>query len=135
LLDKFTLDTRENIQLSLMSPNFIWTDESSYKFQTALQSPDITNRLSNLRNQNSINSQSEIDTISDELTSIMFTAASASLKRKKFIKRSGKAQNRKKNGMMQNCGEKKKNLIECGKFYSKYPKDPLIKGQFYKLRK
>ena len=81
--------------MSIMSPNFIWTDKSSYKFQTALQSPDITERLSNLKNQNSINSQSEIDSISNELTSIMFTAASVSLKRKKFIKRSSKPQNKK----------------------------------------
>jgi hypothetical protein len=102
--------------------------------QTALQSPDITKRLSNLNNQNSINSQSEINTIANELTSIMLTAASASLKRKKFIKPSGKPRNKKWYDA-ELWEKKKKSLTEYGKVYSKYPKDPLIKGHFYKLRK
>ena len=72
--------------LSPISPNFVWTEDSASKFQASLSSPEIKMRLSNLQNLLIDNSQPAIDAACNELSNILVSAASTSLKRKRYNK-------------------------------------------------
>ena len=70
----------ENVQLSNMSQNFIWSDGSEQLFQNALLSDDIQKRLVNLSNRK-LTDTDNIISASADFTSILTSAAHASLKR------------------------------------------------------
>ena len=66
----------DDVELYDKSLNYIWSDESAVKFQSAL-SPDIQTKIENCIN----GSQYSVDSASMELSNIMLNAAEKCLKR------------------------------------------------------
>jgi hypothetical protein len=75
-----------------ISPNFIWSEESSEKFRFALCSTEIQSKLK-IFNSNTIEgTEISVDGAAAELSEILFSAAKSSLNRCKVLKRFPKKQ-------------------------------------------
>ena len=79
------------------SSNYIWSDESAVKFQSALLSPDIQTK--NFNNFFIDGSLYTVDSASMELSNIMLNAAEKCLKRNPCKS----SKNKTKNGLMKTC--------------------------------
>jgi len=62
-------------------PNYIWSDESPAKFETAMRSDEIKQRLEKLSNCNLDGSAASINGAATEITDILISAAEKSLKK------------------------------------------------------
>lgn len=96
----------------------------------ALGSADIQTQLHNLNNKTTHNSQISVDDTCQELSNIIHLAACKSLKRQKINRKKHKKHKKWFNKDLKNM---RMHLLNYGKIYSKYPKDPLVKNHFYKL--
>ena len=124
-------NTSRNSFTHPMSPNFIWDDDSANHFAMALSSTDIQNQLQEFNKKNIQDSQISIDEASAELTNIIYSVASRSLKRRKVNNKNFNQTHKKWFNL--DLKKMRTNLIDYGKVYSRYPKDPFIKNHFYKL--
>ncbi|CAG2210987.1 unnamed protein product [Mytilus edulis] len=116
---KYCLKTDcDSVKTHKMSPGFIWSDDSQALFQDALFTAEIQQRLDKFLKLEPIDSQNAIDSASLELTDIIITAANISLKRRKA-----------------QTGKGVKHQKCYGKIYSRFPRDPAVKGHFYKLQR
>ncbi|CAG2218274.1 unnamed protein product [Mytilus edulis] len=130
---KYCLKTDcDSVNTHKMSPGFIWSDDSPALFQDALFTAEIQQRLEKFLKLEPINSQNAIDSASLELTDIIKTAANISLKRRKA--QTGKGVKHQK-WFDCNLAYLRKNLFSYGKIYSRFPRDPAVKGHFYKLQR
>jgi hypothetical protein len=77
-------------------------------------------------------SQSSVDTACSDLTNIILSAAKISLRQKKPIPNS---KHRNKKWFDADLVKMRKNLINNAKHFAKQPKDPFVRGRFFKLRK
>ena len=87
-----------DVELYDKSSNYIWSDESAVKFQSALLSPDIQTKYFN--NFFIDGSLYTVDSASMELSNIMLNAAEKCLKRNPCKSSKNK---REKNGLMKTC--------------------------------
>lgn len=110
-------------------PNYIWSDESPAKFEIAMRSDEIKQRLEKLSNCNIDGSTDSINGAAAELTNILISAADKSLKRPKI----GKKEKATLKWYNKDLSLLRKNLMKYGKVYFKYPKDPQIKIHYNKL--
>ena len=121
-----------DVELYDKSPNYIWSDESAVKFQSALLSPEIQAKIENFNKCFIDGSQYSVDSASMELSNIMLNAAEKCLKRNPYKSSKNK---RKKNWFDEDLQKCRNRLINYGTIYSKYPHDPLVRGHYYKLNK
>ena len=75
--------------------------------------------------------ENEINNAATELANIIISAANKSLKRRNFTK--NKKKNKNKKYFDTDLQILRKNLTNYGKYFSKYPCDPRIRGHYYKL--
>ena len=75
--------------------------------------------------------ENEINNAATELANIIISAANKSLKRRNFTK--NKKKNKNKKYFDTDLQMLRKNLTNYGKYFSKYPCDPRIRGHYYKL--
>ncbi|CAG2256743.1 unnamed protein product [Mytilus edulis] len=130
---KYCLKTDcDSVKTHKMSPGFIWSDDSPALFQDALFTAEIQQRLDKFLKLEPIDSQNAIDSASLELTDIIITAANISLKRRKA--QTGRGLNT-KSGLTVILHICEKNLFSYGKIYSRFPRDPAVKGHYYKLQR
>ena len=115
-------------------PNFIWSDDSSEKFQDAMCSSDIKTKLTKYISKTSGDTQDVVDDSAAELTDIILSAANVSLKLKKIP---NKTRSKPKNEKWfdKDLHKSRSNLIDYGKIYSKFPKEPAVKNHYYKLKR
>ena len=113
-----------------ISPHCIWSDDSATEFQCALSSDQIHNCISKFNNIQIQQNQTYVDDAAAELSNIFISAATMSLKRR-FKKITDKPKNKK--WFDANLHKERGNLLNYGKIYSKFPKDPVVKHHFYKL--
>lgn len=91
---EWTMSARYNIQkddivsIHHMEPNFICSDDSSYKFQLAMCSSDIQNKLLEFKNNCIEVTQVSVDEATIELTDLILSVAHSSLKKPKVTKTS-----------------------------------------------
>ena len=118
------------VKSSHVPSRYIWSEESSARFAAALNSEDIQKRLQNLTKGENLHSYESIDNASAELSNIIIHTADKSLKKCKITRKT------KKKGQKwfdSDLISMRRNLLNYGKIYSKYPKDPSVKNHFYKL--
>ena len=111
-------------------PNYIWKQDSSEKFQTALNSIPIQHKIEIF--QKKINDRAldkDINTTVCEFNDIILEAANLSLKKPNT--RLKKRKN--KRWFDTDLKKLRENVISQGRLYSKFPKDPYVKGHYYKL--
>ncbi|CAG2214636.1 unnamed protein product [Mytilus edulis] len=114
ILAKYQITETQSNNLHAAPVNFRWTEDSPLKFQQALLSPDNQQKISSFLINDSDCSSEDINKKAQDLCDIFLSAAKISLVTpKKRIKR---------------VPDPRKN----GKIYSRYPKDPVIKGRYYK---
>jgi hypothetical protein len=75
--------------------------------------------------------ENEINNAATELANIIISAANKSLKRRNFTK--NKKKNKSKKYFDTDLQILRKNLTNYGKYFSKYPCDPRIRGHYYTL--
>ena len=121
----------ENCNTIETSPGYTWSDESSFLFQEALSSPELKQRLDNFIRMGCRSNENEINNAATELANIIISAANKSLKRRNFTK--NKKKNKSKKYFDTDLQILRKNLTNYGKYFSKYPCDPRIRGHYYKL--
>ena len=113
-----------------MSPNFIWSDDSVIKFQHALSPDNNQNYISEFNNIQMKHDQSSVDDAAKKLSNIFISAANMSLKRR-FIKQNKKHKTKK--WFDADLYQVRYNLMNYGKIYSRFPKDPTVKNHYDKL--
>ena len=112
--------------------NYKWASESTLKFQSALNTPEIQTKINQFSNRcNDTCSVIDIADIVNDFENIVISAAEISLKRPKA--RSKKNKNKNKKWFDQDLQKLRSNLIAQGKLFSKYPKNPWVRGHYYKL--
>ena len=121
----------ENCNTIEMSPGYKWSDESSFLFQEASSSPELKQRLDNFIQMGCRSNENEINNAATELANIIISAANKSLKRRNFTK--NKKKNKNKKYFDTDLQILRINLTNYGKYFSKYPCDPRIRGHYYKL--
>lgn len=119
-----------------MSCNYIWSDDSSEKFQTVLSSTDIQDLIHKFENDVINNSHNDINDAAVRFSDILIMAADKSL-RKPNRSHKTRAKNKHEHNNWFDIDLKKMryNLINYGKIYSKFPKDPFVRNHFYKLNR
>lgn len=124
---KCNIVTNTSIEaLNRISPNFIWTEESSFLFQSKLLSPDIQKQLTQFNDIPLQGTRNSIDNAASELSDIIMAAAKSSLK----IYSTGKNKKRVKNGLIKICIEKGLVFSNMGKYTKNYQKIQLLKISF-----
>ncbi|CAG2224281.1 unnamed protein product [Mytilus edulis] len=106
-----------------------WTEDSPLKFQQALLSPDNQQKISSFLINDSDCSSEDINKKAQDLCDIFLSAAKISLVTPKKNKKGSRPQ---KKWFDSDLFKMRKNVISLGKIYSRYPKDPVIKGRYYK---
>jgi hypothetical protein len=120
----------ENVIIKSMPRRYMWTEDSATLFQEALTSESVQPKINQILTKNELNTFESINNASTDLANIFIQAADLSLKKKKNSNK-----NNTKNEKWFNLDLKKmrNNLINYGKVYTQYPKDPYVKNHFYKL--
>lgn len=111
---------------------YIWTDESPFLFQNALESPDVKEKIDNFLKTDKYDTQKSVNDAAVELSDILLLAAEKSLKTRK-PKKKGKQKHKKY--FDSELYSMRKNLTDYGQIYTRYPNDPKVRGHYYKLLK
>ena len=127
----FKSDNTKDTCLHPVSPNYIWSDESPALFQTALNSINIQEKLQNLISCKNLDSQELIDNAAAELSNVIIKAADKSLRKSK--NKPIKTNKKMYKWFDVDLKNMRRSLINYGKIYSKFPKDPTVKNHYYKL--
>lgn len=130
-----TVTKIDNIGTHPISPNFIWSDESSHKFQQAMCSSDIQTKLSEFNSRKIDGTGDSVGGAAAELSQIILSAANTALKRRRIPNHTT---SKKKNEKWfdKDLGKMRSNLINYViNVYSKFPKDNSVKNHFYKLQR
>ncbi len=111
-----------------LTSQFSWKVDSKVKFVQTLKNPFFQSRLDKCKTQsyNNVN-----DSILD-LNNIIIDAAKLSLKKKKLKQDQARKD---KMGFDGECKHLKKELLHLGNLVKKFPKDPIIYGDFICLKK
>jgi hypothetical protein len=136
ILAKFNFNNSKNTCTDLRSApsKFIWTNESHLKFQEALLSTEIQHKIDSFIENDCGNSEIDINQKAEDLNDFFLSAAKFSLKRSTCKKNKRGSKTRKK-WFDSDLFKMRQNLISYGKIFSKYPKDPIIRGSYYKKYK
>jgi hypothetical protein len=103
------------------------SDDSATEFQFDLSSNQIQICISKFNNTQIQQNQTSVDDAAAELSNIFISAATKSLKRR-FKKITDKPKTK---WFDANLHKVRGNLLNYGKIYSKFPKDPVVKNHFY----
>ncbi|VDI75921.1 Hypothetical predicted protein [Mytilus galloprovincialis] len=130
ILAKYQITETQSNNLHAAPVNFRWTEDSPLKFQQqALLSPDNQQKISSFLINDSDCSSEDINKKAQDLCDIFLSAAKISLVTPKKNKKGSRPQ---KKWFDSDLFKMRKNVISLGKIYSRYPKDPVIKGRYYK---
>lgn len=122
------INTEDLIELT---PNFVWSDESVHLYQSAFSTSEIQNKLCYFNDSQISESQESIDDAATELSDIIISAASNSLKRLNLSK---KKKNKDKKWFDKDLHFCRSNLLKYGKTYSRSPNDPAIRNHYYRYK-
>lgn len=113
-----------------MSINFKWKQDSSEKFQCALNLNEVQLKINQFQeNSKHVSSASEINKVVSEFNDILITAANLSLSKPSSI---GKRRKNKK-WFDTDLRKLRDKVISQDKLYGRFPKNLIIKGHYYKL--
>lgn len=135
----FKCNINEKLEISNLLPmpeKYIWDENSSSRFQEAMNSNSVKTLINNFVNKDY--DESAINNAAEDLNEIFTTAANLSLKKKGF--RKSKNQITKPKKMHFKWQDKdisllKKELLQKYELMQKYNKDPFIRGSFFKCLK
>jgi hypothetical protein len=125
----------KSCKTSYLEPRFIWSEDSAFRFQEALLSYDIQQKVICFENEHIDNCQISLDNASSTLNNILTKAASMSLTQRKKNKKTNKNKSTNKKWFDADLRYLKTRLVDYGKVLSRYPMDAQVRGHFYKLRK
>ena len=108
----------------LKTMNYKWHPDSNLKFKNALDTPIVENMMDTFVATNHVDSHQ----CCKALNNIIFKAASLSLKVK--LKKPSSKIRKDKLGFDKDCHSLKNEVLNLGKLVKKYPKDPVIYGNF-----
>lgn len=114
-----------------MPERYIWSEDSVGLFQDALSSAPLKSEIYNFLNITDINTERAVNDAAASLANIFTHAADISLR--KSIKKKGKRNIKHKKWYNTELRYMRQHLVNYGKIYSKFPKDPQVKNHFYKL--
>lgn len=113
-----------------MSINFKWKQDSSEKFQCALNLKEVQLKINQFQeNSKHVSSASEINKVVSEFNDILITAANLSLSKPSSI---GKRRKNKK-WFDTDLRKLRDKVISQDRLYGRFPKNLIIKGYYYKL--
>lgn len=113
-----------------MSINFKWKQDSSEKFQCALNLNEVQLKINQFQeNSKHVSSASEINKVVSEFNDILITAANLSLSKPSSI---GKRRKNKK-WFDTDLRKLRDKVISQDRLYGRFPKNLIIKGYYYKL--
>lgn len=113
-----------------MSINFKWKQDSSEKFQCALNLNEVQLKINQFQeNSKHVSSASEINKVVSEFNDILITAANLSLSKPSSI---GKRRKNKK-WFDTDLRKLRDKVISQDRLYGRFPKNLIIKGHYYKL--
>jgi hypothetical protein len=105
------------------------SDDSATEFQFDLSSDQIQICISKFNSIQIQQNQISVDDAAAELSNIFISAATMSLKRR--FKKITDKQKQNKKWFDANLHKVRGNLLNYGKIYSKFQKDPVVKNHFY----
>ena len=111
--------------------NYIWTEDSDLRFREALNSPNIQTKINNFLKTSAMCTHDTVPDVISEFENIILSAAELSLKKPNFKNKNKKNKHRK--WFDADLGKLRAQVFAHGKLYGKFPKDPIIKGHYYKL--
>ena len=113
-----------------ISINFKWKQDSSEKFQCALNLNEVQLKINQFQeNSKHVSSASEINKVVSEFNDILITAANLSLSKPSSI---GKRRKNKK-WFDTDLRKLRDKVISQDRLYGRFPKNLIIKGHYYKL--
>ena len=122
-------------QLNPLPVRYIWNANSLAEFQSALQTEEIRNKITNYMNISITDTQD----VACQLNSIITEAASISLKssrnsKNRLCKTNAKQKHKtRKKWFDSDLRIMRKRVIITGKLYSMLPNDPVVRGRYFKL--
>lgn len=125
-------------KLNPLPPKFIWNEDSPFKFQQALNTSDIQNKIKDFMKKDYVSTES-LDAASD-FSDIITSAASMSLKRpnlKNLVNKNLKDKKSSKNLRWYDVSLQKARLVLMNKekLFKKFSNDPYVRSSFYKTLK
>lgn len=116
---------------------YIWSDDSSERFQAALSSVDIQEMIHNFEFRDIPNCTDSINNAAVQLSNIFITAADKSLRK---TKKSNKKRNRQQNNLFDadfflNETQSYILIIRYSSVYSNFPTDTYVRNHFYKMNR
>lgn len=109
--------------------NYTWSEDSCFKFQNALNTPEIQDKIDTFLNKSSVCHAENIPEIICNFEDILLSAANVALKKPKVKKKKYKS----KKWFDADLGKLRARVVSQGILYGRFPKDPIIKGHYYKL--
>ena len=136
MLANFTC-SNNSYMLNPLPLKYIWNETSITDFQSAFERDEIKSKITSFINLSITDTQDA----TTQLNSIITDAANISLK-----KYSRKVNGQNTNGLKKKYKKNKKwfdadlkalrnRVISNGKLYSMFPKDPIVRGRYYKLQR
>lgn len=123
-------NTYANERLRAMPQQYLWDKNSADKFRTYFSNADIAQKLIDF-NRSCNTSDLDIDICCSNFENIILSAADKTLRRPKTCSKSGKKINQK--WFDADLQILRSRLLSKGRLMSKFPFDPGIKGNYYKL--
>lgn len=131
LLARYTINEKEDETNVLFPGKYVWSENCTQIFQDTLCQPDIKRNITNFLDTKFDLSEDFIETAVTECSNIIDNAASKCLK---FRKTKNKQTHKHKHKKWYDCDlvQKRRILISKGELLSKFPRDPIVKGSYYK---
>ena len=125
---------------TLVSKGYIWEDRKIESFKAAFISDEVQAQISTFMNRDFNNDIMEggvaIDSAVKDFNKILYTACSKSLRlSNKHRGQNGHKKNQPKHWFDQDLAVQRREMIRKSELYSKYPNDPIVKGNFFRFRK
>ena len=119
-----TPTSSEECSMHPMPLRYIWSENYTSAFQEALSSSALQLEIDHFLSTTDMETVTNINTAASELANIFTNAADISLKKSKILKQ---ITTKSKKWFDNDLRSNRQNLINFGKVYTKYPKDPYVK--------
>ena len=119
-----TPTSSEECSMHPMPLRYIWSEYSTSAFQEALSSSALQLEIDHFLSTTDMDTVTNINTAASELANIFTNAVDISLKKSKILK---KITTKSKKWFDNDLRSSRQNLINFGKVFTKYPKDPYVK--------
>lgn len=130
ILAKFQIKENSQTKIHKAPLNYRWNEKSALKFQNILASDESQKKIRKFTEQDVKESPDStcINKLADDLNEIFISTAKLSLS-----KPSNKKRKKNKKWFDHDLFNMRQSLISAGKLFASFPKDPFVRGRYFKL--